>query len=148
MIFVLAWPKSLHKLPINLKPNFNPLKPMENQTTPPAPSNAGQTMGILALVLGIIAAPLAFIPCTAVFAWVPAGLAIIFGAVGLSQAKKGNGKTGLPIAGLVIGAISLIIVICWIVIFAETASVVGDVLKDSTFMQGMDSTIQKMDSIQ
>ncbi len=122
---------------------------MENQTTPPAPSNAGQTMGILALVLGIIAAPLAFIPCTTVFAWVPAGLAIIFGAVGLSQAKKANGKTGLPIAGLVIGAVSLIIVICWIVIFAEAVSEVGDVLKqDSTFMQGLDSAFQQMDSVQ
>jgi len=121
---------------------------MENQTTPPAPSNAGQTMGIAALVLGIIAAPLAFIPCTAVFAWVPAGLAIIFGAVGLSQAKKGGGKTGLPIAGLVIGVISLIIVICWMVLFAEAVSEVSDVLKqDSTFMQGLDSAFQEMDSV-
>jgi|SRR6185295_1636618 len=121
---------------------------MENQTTPPAPSNAGQTMGIVALVLGIIAAPLAFIPCTAVFAWVPAGLAIVFGAVGLSQAKKGGGKTGLPIAGLAIGIISLIIVICWMVIFAEAVSEVSDVLKqDSTFMQGLDSAFQEMDSV-
>lgn len=121
---------------------------MENQTTPAAPSNAGQTMGIVALVLGIIAAPLAFIPCTTVFAWVPAGLAIIFGAVGLSQAKKGNGKTGLPIAGLVIGIISLIIVICWVVIFAEAVSEVSDVLQqDSTFMQGLDSAFQEMDSV-
>jgi len=121
---------------------------MENQTTPPAPSNAGQTMGIVALVLGIIAAPLAFIPCTAVFAWVPAGLAIIFGGVGLSQAKKGGGKTGLPIAGLAIGIISLIIVICWMVIFAEAVSEVSDVLKqDSTFMKEMDSVMQQMDTV-
>ena len=121
---------------------------MENQTTPPAPSNAGQSMGIAALVLGIIAAPLAFIPCTAFIAWVPAGLAVILGAVGLSQAKKGNGKTGLPIAGLVIGAVSLIIVICWLVVFAEAVSEVSDVLKqDSTFMQGLDSAFQEMDSV-
>jgi hypothetical protein len=121
---------------------------MENQATPGAPSNAGQTMGIAALVLGIIAAPLAFIPCTAVFAWLPALLAIILGAVGLSQAKKGNGKTGLPIAGLVIGAVSLLIVICWIVLFAEAASEVSDIIQnDSTMMQSLDSAFQQADSV-
>lgn len=121
---------------------------MENQTNPGAPSSAGQTMGIAALVLGIIAAPLAFIPCTTFIAWLPAGLAIIFGAVGLSQAKKGNGKTGLPIAGLVIGAVSLIIVICWVVVFAEAVSEVRDAIKqDTTFMQQMDTIFQETDTV-
>ena len=59
-----------------------------------------------------------------------------------------EGKSGLPIAGLVIGVVALIIVIAWAVIFAETASIVGEKLQDSTFMQGLDSAFQQeMDSV-
>ncbi len=123
---------------------------MENQTTPPAPSNAGQTMGILALVFGIISLPIAFIPCIGeVFAWPPALLAIIFGAVGLSQAKKGGGKSGLPMAGLIIGAISLIVVGSMIFFLGKIAKEGVDMIQDSTFMQGLDSAFQQqMDSVQ
>lgn len=120
---------------------------MENQPGTAKP-NAGQTMGIAALILGIIAIPLAFIPCTAVFAWIPAALAIIFGAIGYNQAKKGGAKTGLPIAGLILGIISAAIVVAWIVLFAEAAREVQNVIEsDSTLQLGLDSAFQQMDSV-
>lgn len=121
---------------------------MDDQSATPKP-NAGQTMGIAGLVLGIIAIPLAFIPCTAAFAAVPAVLAIIFGAVGLNQAKKGGAKTGLPIAGLVLGVISAIIIAVWLTLFAEMYSVgkkaYNELEQDSSLFK-LDSMLQEMDS--
>lgn len=120
---------------------------MENQPTA-GKTNAGQGLGIAALVLGIITIPFAFFPCTAVFAWCPGALAIILGAIGLNQAKKGNGKTGLPMAGLVLGIIATVVAVAWIVVFAEAAKEVSDVIKqDTTLMQGLDSVMQQMDSV-
>lgn len=120
---------------------------MENQPTP-GKTNAGQGLGIAALVLGIITIPFALFPCTAVFAWCPGAVAIILGAIALNQAKKGNGKTGLPMAGLVLGIIATALAVAWIVVFAEGAKEVSDAIKqDTTLMQGLDSLMQQMDSV-
>jgi len=81
-------------------------------------TNAGQAMGIAALVLGILGVLTAFIPCFGFFALIFGVLAIIFGAIGLSQAKKGNGKTGMPKAGLVLGIVATAFIILWLVVFA------------------------------
>ena len=89
---------------------------MENQH-----SNAGQGMGVTALVLGIIGVICSFIPCFGLFATFFGVLAIIFGAVGYNQAKRGNGKTGLPVAGIILGCVATIFTILWILVFAGAA---------------------------
>ncbi|OXB14750.1 DUF4190 domain-containing protein [Flavobacterium reichenbachii] len=81
-------------------------------------SNAGQGMGIAALVLGIIAVITAFIPCFGLIAILFGVLAIVFGAIGLSQAKKENAATTLPKVGLILGVVATCFVILWMVIFA------------------------------
>jgi len=101
-------------------------------------------MGIIALVLGIIALPISFIPCVGNFAIPPAALAIIFGIVGLVQAKNGNGKNGLPIAGLVVGIVAVVCVVFWDVFIGEKAK---EIQQDTTFMIQMDSIMQEMDSV-
>lgn len=121
---------------------------MENQPAQPAPSNAGQTMGIVALILGIISLPLAFIPCVGFLAIPPACLAIIFGIIGIVQANKVGGKKGLPMAGLIIGIVALVIIVAWMVMFAEVANVAKEAIEqDSTFMQGLDSALMQMDTV-
>jgi hypothetical protein len=122
---------------------------MENQTTPPAPNaKAGQNMGVAALILGIIAVILAFIPCTFMFAGIPCLLAIIFGAVGMSQAKKGGAKRTLPMAGLILGIISAVFVAVYSYIAFEAVMGVKSAMEqDSTFMQGLDSAFMQMDSV-
>lgn len=83
-------------------------------------SNAGQGMGIAALVLGIVAAIAAFIPCFGFIAILFGVLAIIFGAIGLSQAKKGNASTTMPKAGLILGVVATAFVIVWMLVIVGT----------------------------
>lgn len=84
----------------------------------PDKTSAGQAMGITALVLGILGVVTSLIPCFGTFAIIFGVLAIIFGAIGYNQAKKANGKTGMPIAGLVLGIIATLFSILWVAIFA------------------------------
>jgi len=90
---------------------------MENNLQP---SNAGQGMGIAALVLGIIAAIAAFIPCFGLVAVVFGVLAIIFGAIGVSQANRENAPNTMPKAGLILGIAATAFVIIWVLVVVGT----------------------------
>ena len=65
-------------------------------------SNAGQGFGVAGFVIGIIALILSFIPCLGMYAVLPGVIAIIFSAVGYSQASTANAPKGMIIAALVI----------------------------------------------
>ncbi|WP_291287578.1 DUF4190 domain-containing protein [Flavobacterium sp.] len=80
-------------------------------------SNAGQSLGIIALIFGIIGVLAAFIPCFGFIAVLFGILAIVFGAIGLNQAKKENASTSLPKAGLYLGIAATVFVIIWVAIF-------------------------------
>lgn len=110
---------------------------MENYTSP---SNAGQGMGIAALVLGIIAVIAAFIPCFGLIAILFGVLAIIFGAIGLSQAKKANAPTTMPKSGLILGIVATAFVIIWMVVVIGTFGAAA--------MSNMDEINKAMDSIE
>jgi len=110
---------------------------MENDLRP---SNAGQGMGIAALVLGIVAAIAAFIPCFGLIAVIFGVLAIIFGAVGLSQAKRENAPTTMPKAGLILGIVATAFVIIWVLV------IVGSI--GSAVMDHKDEIKSAIDSIQ
>lgn len=50
-------------------------------------------------------------------------IAIILGAIALSQIKKtGENGRGLAIAGIIIGAISIVLLIIWIILIAVLAA--------------------------
>ena len=64
-------------------------------------------LGMAALVCGIIAVALSFIPGVNIFTWPLGVLAIVFGAVGWARANKGQATNkGQAIAGLVLGIAS------------------------------------------
>ncbi len=70
-------------------------------------------LGIASMVLGIVAV----IPCFSVLL-IPGVLAIVFGAISLSQSKKNPEKytgRGMAIAGLVLGLVSLAILLLFVV---------------------------------
>ncbi|HEU4496117.1 MAG TPA: hypothetical protein VFR70_03625 [Flavobacterium sp.] len=75
-------------------------------------SSAGQGMGIASLVLVILAVVAAFIPRFGLIILFGV-LAIVFGAVGLSQAKSGNAPTTMPKSGLILGIAVTGFVIIW-----------------------------------
>lgn len=87
---------------------------MNQQTT-----TAGQGMGIAGLILGIIAIPLAIIPCTFVLALFFGAAGIVLSAVGLHQSNTANGTKGLPLSGLIVSIVGLCIALMWGLLFAS-----------------------------
>lgn len=67
--------------------------------------NKGKGLAIAALVLGICAFVFAWVP---VLNWILAILAIVFGIIALVK----KAKKGMAIAGLVLGAVSILVAIC------------------------------------
>ena len=124
--------------------------PADYQQQPPAPQppygggqvppqKTGNGFGVAALVLGIIAIVLAFIPVIGVVAFVLGGLALILGIVGVT--RKGRPR-GMSIAGLVLGLVSLIVAG---IVTALTAAVV-DAVDQS--VQELDSDLNSMHSVE
>ncbi|MFD5428617.1 DUF4190 domain-containing protein [Streptomyces sp. NPDC127084] len=73
---------------------------------PPQPRNA---MGISALVLGTVGAVLGMVVVLFWMAWLPALLAVVFGFIGLRQARKGLATNrGMALAGVILGAVGLL----------------------------------------
>ena len=102
------------------------------------PSNAGQGMGIAALVLGIVGLIAAFIPCFGFIAVIFGVLAIVFGAIGLSQAKREQASTTMPLAGLILGCAATVFVVIWVLV------VVGSI--GSAVMSHKDEITNAIDS--
>ncbi|MFE6689095.1 DUF4190 domain-containing protein [Streptomyces sp. NPDC057743] len=70
------------------------------------PSNG---MGVAALVLGLVGCALGVLIFLFWLSWLPAVLAVIFGGVGLSQARAGRATNkGMAVAGLVLGIIGVL----------------------------------------
>jgi hypothetical protein len=92
----------------------------------PAPNTNGAA--VAGMVLGIVGACIAFIPFAGVLGALLGGLAFIFGLVGVIKASKRGGKgKGQGIAGLVLGAASVVI---FMVISMATVSAINDVLSE------------------
>jgi hypothetical protein len=93
------------------RPTISPAGPT---TVASAPRNG---FGVTALVLGIVGAVFSWVP---VFGGILAVLAVIFGALGYSRARKGQASnSGMAIAGLVLGVIAFII---QVIVFAAVGS--------------------------
>ena len=95
--------------------------------------NTGHGMGVAALIMGVISIVVAFIPCVGLFAFFTAVVAIVLGAIAISQASRVQAPKGLGIGGLVTGAFALIISIAQVVFFAGFSNqldFVGDRLEE------------------
>ncbi|MDQ6529408.1 hypothetical protein [Flavobacterium sp. LHD-85] len=108
-------------------------------------SNAGQSMGIVALIFGVIGVLAAFIPCFGFIAVIFGVLAIVFGAIALHQAKKENAPTSLPKAGLYLGIAATIFVFIWVAIFVGSVGSMALEHKDE-IQRALDSV--KVEKIQ
>jgi DNA-directed RNA polymerase subunit L len=90
-------------------------------------SSSGQGLGVAGLVLGIVAIPLAVIPCTTVFGILLGILGITLSAIGLSQATRAQAPKGLILSGLVLSIIATIIAIIWIVFFTASHGILDNI---------------------
>jgi phosphate/sulfate permease len=84
-------------------------------------NNAGQNLGIAALITAIITFVLAVIPCVGLIAIIPGIIAIVLASVGLSQASRNNSPRGILVAGLIIGVIAALIAVSQIFVVTKIA---------------------------
>ena len=89
-------------------------------------TNAGQTLGIIGLVLGILTLFIGFIPCVGFIAFVPGIVAIILSIIGLSQANRDNGARGLNISALVVSILGILVASIWLFFIVGVASMGED----------------------
>ncbi len=70
-------------------------------------------MGIAALILGIVAFILSFIPLCGIIGIVPAIIGLILGIVEVVKKSKSGEPKGLGIAGIILTSIAIIVSIVW-----------------------------------
>lgn len=86
--------------------------PETGRPGPPATSRGPSSLAIAALVLALVG----LIPC---FLGLPAIIAIVFGTLELSRISRGESPRrgyGLALAGLIVGIISIVLFILWILL--------------------------------
>jgi hypothetical protein len=110
---------------------------MDKQTT-----TAGQGLGIAGLVLGILAIPLAIIPCTFIIALIFGITGIVLSSIALSQAKRENGAKGLIIAALVCSILGTTIATLWGLSLNKGARVARRFLREE-FRGDLDKELEK-----
>jgi hypothetical protein len=73
-------------------------------------------VGVISLVIGILAVLFSFIPCLGLYAFIPGGVGLILGVIGLlmSYSSEGRYKRGMPIAGLSVNAVAILFGLSWI----------------------------------
>ena len=89
----------------------------QGPTGAPAPQAARNGLGVAALILGIIGA-LSGIPMILFWLAGPLGvLALIFGLVGLSRAKKGQATNkGVAVTGTILGALAIVLAVVGVIV--------------------------------
>lgn len=73
-------------------------------------------MGVAALVLGILSLVIGFIPVIGAIAFIPALIGLILGIVEIVKKSKENKPKGMGIAGTVLSAIAIVVIMFWVLI--------------------------------
>jgi len=80
-------------------------------------------MGLAAMIIGIIAVVLGFIPFCGYFALLPAIVGLILGIVDVKQKSKAKQPKGKGMAGIVLNAVAIIVILLWTLVFAVGGAV-------------------------
>ncbi len=80
---------------------------MEETTT--TNSKTGKGLGVAGLVLGIVAAVVAFVPCLGMYAIIPGVIGLVLSVISILQANKAGAAKGMAIAGLVCSIVGIAI---------------------------------------
>ena len=88
----------------------------DQSTSPVTASSNG--VGIAGFVTGLLGALLSWIPLAGIILGL---LGVVLGGVGMSQGRRSGRKTGLALAGVVLGALALVISIGLIAFIAANA---------------------------
>ena len=90
-------------------------------------------MGIAAMVIGIVAVIIAFIPLCGSIAFLPAIVGLILGIVDVAMKSKANQPKGMGIAGIVCNAVAIVIILLYLFVFAAaTDEAINELEKEIT----------------
>ena len=84
-------------------------------------------MGIAALVIGIVAVVVGFIPGCGLIALLPAIVGLILAIIDMKKKGKAGQPKGLAVAGLILNIVAIAIILIWTLLLASTASTMQEV---------------------
>ena len=78
-------------------------------------------MGLAAMIIGIVAVVLGVIPVCGMIALLPAIVGLILGIVDVSRKSKQQQPKGKGLAGIILNAAAIIVILLWTLVFAAAA---------------------------
>jgi len=90
-------------------------------------------MGIAALVIGIVAVIVGFIPVCGFFALLPAVVGLVLGIIDAKKKAKQKQPKGVSVAGIVLNIIAIVVIIIWVAVLAKNAEITS-----SQFPEGIE----------
>lgn len=87
-------------------------------------------MGLAAMIIGIVAVILGFIPLCGMIALVPAIVGLILGIIEVKKKSKAKQPKGTGMAGIVLNAVALIVILLWTLVIGAGAVVTIDQIED------------------
>ena len=90
----------------------------------------GTLMGIAALVLGIVAVIVGFIPVCGFIALVPAAVGLVLGIIDAKQKSKQKQPKGVSVAGIILNIIAIVVILIWVVVLAKKTDSVGEQFRE------------------
>ena len=78
-------------------------------------------MGLAAMIIGIVAVILGFIPLCGMIAIVPAIIGLVLGIVDVQKRSKKQQPKGQGTAGIILNAAAIVVILIWTLIFAAAS---------------------------
>jgi membrane-bound ClpP family serine protease len=111
--------------------------------SPAEPAKRGNGFAVTALVLGIIALVLAFVPVVNIVSFALGVVAIVFGIVGLVTARSRRTGRGMSITGLVLGVLALAVAI---LMYVLVYNAVDDKCKEEGYSGDLRECVEDLDT--
>lgn len=108
------------------------------------PSNGSSGLGIAGLVLGIVAAVVAFIPCFGMYAIYPGIIGVVLSGISIYLANKTQAAKGMAIAGLVCALVGCSIAGYQYYIINKGMEVLDKSLKENGSLDSLRKNIEEM----
>ncbi len=87
-------------------------------------------MGLAAMIIGIVAVIFGFIPFCGYFALLPAIIGLILGILDVKNKSKAKQPKGMGMAGVVLNAVAIIVILLWTLVFAAGGAVAIQQIED------------------
>jgi hypothetical protein len=87
-------------------------------------------MDLAALIIGIVAVVLGFIPLCGTIALLPAIVGLILGIVDVMKKSKAQQPKGKGMAGIILNAVAIVVILLWTLVFAAGGAVAIDRIED------------------